>query len=527
LSRSFLLSLPPLLPVTFSIDIMPAVRLSRRRRSSLQAFTPAKAGIYGISRPVTFAPNVTPVTYVEPEDSSRSASPEPGSPSLAIFPPSQTPAPPPSRRRLPPGKRRSMGYIPRPPNAFMLFRADFVRQKHVPGSIETNHGSLSKIIGNCWRSLPLEEKRVWEVKAKHAKAEHKVQYPDYRFRPVHNKNKDKKKEKPASAIEDERRCEEVAQLLLEGKKGDELAAAVRNLDRMRSETPAVQPVYPVYQHRRSSSVPLPNDFYGHQYSNIAIPSIPFLSTASRPPSPVRSISRQQRMMYGHRRTSSAQPNMFTRSWTYPASLQRDPSPLPEVDTSLFEPSFMNNFSFSSQDLSNAQTAPFNIHELLTSLPHEQQNAPGPLDAISPHDMISHPLYTSSSGSSQQSLPDLDSLSWLPFDTSIQSQSNSHPSTAYSGSPTPSENASLPIVHAPKPVVADITPTSAVFADMWKMGTESYPDSQTYGVGLENGLNLTYDQAHDLSNCGHFDNMFEPTQQYDQGYGYEFDLIAQQ
>ena len=28
-----------------------------------------------------------------------------------------------------------MGYIPRPPNAFMLFRADFVRQEHVPGSM--------------------------------------------------------------------------------------------------------------------------------------------------------------------------------------------------------------------------------------------------------------------------------------------------------------------------------------------------------------------------------------------------------
>ena len=28
-----------------------------------------------------------------------------------------------------------MGYIPRLPNAFMLFRADFVRQEHVPGSI--------------------------------------------------------------------------------------------------------------------------------------------------------------------------------------------------------------------------------------------------------------------------------------------------------------------------------------------------------------------------------------------------------
>ena len=36
----------------------------------------------------------------------------------------------------------------------MLFRADFVRQKHVPGSIETNHGSLSKIIGKSTDPYP-------------------------------------------------------------------------------------------------------------------------------------------------------------------------------------------------------------------------------------------------------------------------------------------------------------------------------------------------------------------------------------
>ena len=49
----------------------------------------------------------------------------------------QAPLPPicPHCKRCPPDKRRSMGYIPRPPNAFMLFRADFVRQEHVPGSI--------------------------------------------------------------------------------------------------------------------------------------------------------------------------------------------------------------------------------------------------------------------------------------------------------------------------------------------------------------------------------------------------------
>ncbi|KAF8124564.1 high mobility group box domain-containing protein, partial [Boletus edulis] len=79
-------------------------------------------------------------------------------------------------------------YIPRPPNAFMLFRADFVRQKHVPGLIETNHDSPSKIIGDCWRSLPLEEKRVWEIKAKQEKEAHSKRYPGYRFKPVHNKS---------------------------------------------------------------------------------------------------------------------------------------------------------------------------------------------------------------------------------------------------------------------------------------------------------------------------------------------------
>lgn len=112
------------------------------------SINPLKHGNYGIGQAspkgVTFAPNVTPVTFVEPENDSLDS--DPSSPTHSLFPPALAPAPP-SRKRCPPGKRRSQGYIPRPPNAFMLFRADFVRQKHVPGSIETNHGSLSKIIG--------------------------------------------------------------------------------------------------------------------------------------------------------------------------------------------------------------------------------------------------------------------------------------------------------------------------------------------------------------------------------------------
>ncbi|KAJ7905692.1 hypothetical protein B0H14DRAFT_2327415, partial [Mycena olivaceomarginata] len=142
----------------------------------------------------------------------------------------------------------------RPPNAFMLFRANFVRQKHVPGSIETNHGSFNKILGNCWRALPLPEKHIWDIKAKHARAEHKLKHPDYKFRPVHNTAPSASAStapppaaQPASNTasagtvksqlspqEDERRCEEVAALLLQGKKGEELAWAVRDLERWSS-----------------------------------------------------------------------------------------------------------------------------------------------------------------------------------------------------------------------------------------------------------------------------------------------------
>ncbi|KAF5356843.1 hypothetical protein D9756_006803 [Leucocoprinus leucothites] len=257
---------------------------NRRRRSyaMLIGLNPAKPGIYGTDlpppsqKPFMSAPNVTPVTYVEPEDGSFS-------PDSTIPPASEIPSVGPARRRAPPRKCRSTSYIPRPPNAFMLFRADFVRQTHVPGSIETDHGSLSEIIGEA----------LLGIKAKHAKAEHKVKYPNYRLRPVHNKNKEKKKDKALPTPEDERLCEEVAQLLLEGKKGAELAEAVRNLDRIRSQTPVVQPV-PLYTHRRSSSLSLPHNYYD-PYANIAIPSV-FMPSRPRP--------------------SSSGPAFF-RSWTTP------------------------------------------------------------------------------------------------------------------------------------------------------------------------------------------------------------------
>jgi transcription factor SOX7/8/10/18 (SOX group E/F) len=185
---------------------------------------------------------------------------------------------------------------------------------------------------------------------------------------VHNKNKEKK-EKPPTTPEDERRCEEVAQLLLEGKKGDELAAAIRMLDEKNAASPL--PAAPLqmpssyahsqyYPPRRPSSVPLLDS----RFHAITLPSVPFLMPASRSGSPVHNISRNARTIIGQRRPSSALPYVGRSTWgvddtpmfaAQPAfgyyspstsSLHRDDSPLPDVDTSLFDPSFLDsNFGF--------------------------------------------------------------------------------------------------------------------------------------------------------------------------------------
>lgn len=53
----------------------------------------------------------------------------------------------------PHGKRRDPSYIPRPPNAFILFRSAFIRDQNIPGKVEGNHSKLSKIIGTRQRFI--------------------------------------------------------------------------------------------------------------------------------------------------------------------------------------------------------------------------------------------------------------------------------------------------------------------------------------------------------------------------------------
>lgn len=491
-----------------------------------------------------------------------------------------------------------------------------MRQKHVPGSIETNHGSLSKIIGNCWRQLPLDEKRIWEIKAKQEKANHKAQFPHYRFRPIHNKNKNKDKSSTTAPTatslvnnnpdgttqeEEERRCEQVAHLLLEGMKGEELARAVRDFDRARQQEGNSRPhtssdtfppsrsfdagtvampipmssyqnpfgfgafgygmnpslglaLPPSAYHRRSSSVPLPlhngsSDFFVPSfvgYSNgptaldvtgIALPSVPYMSQ-TRPSSPINNISRQhqQRTVLGHRRASSAQP-VFRRSWTEPfyaannnvynsdgnyatfseydwtnAQVQRDPSPLPDVDHALF-----NGFSFDegvpSANDHGLSSSVSSISSSASASSASNRNSPW-LETPSHSHTRSHSQHRSSLSIAPHDLPPLDLSPDMNWRSSSDSATSSQPPTAAgllsasstttsSSSTFPSPLSSTITVPVNEKSDSGVTPTLGMFdlhhgyglgnndttTDMHGMGGVDYEHgysdmliSMEYGVG---------------------------------------------
>lgn len=165
-----------------------------------------------------------------------------------------------SPRRSPHGKKRGEHHIPRPPNAFILFRSSFIKSQHVSTEVETNHSTLSKIIGLTWQNMPHDERQVWHAKAKKALEEHKQRWPQYAFRPSHSKSKGGTEKRKVREVEpkDLKRCAKIAELLVEGKKGTELDAAIQEFDRThvpeivtRFETPITAGSY-----RRSSSAPV-------------------------------------------------------------------------------------------------------------------------------------------------------------------------------------------------------------------------------------------------------------------------------
>ncbi|EGO19459.1 hypothetical protein SERLADRAFT_442935 [Serpula lacrymans var. lacrymans S7.9] len=127
-------------------------------------------------------------------------------------------------------RNRSPNHVPRPRNAFMLFRSDFLADQKLSTNIEHDHRHISRIIAHCWNGLPEVEKKVWRDKAATEKALHALKYPNYRFAPVGRAKKPVKRKVKRNGNQDRKRCEQVAELLLAGKQGNELENAVKEID---------------------------------------------------------------------------------------------------------------------------------------------------------------------------------------------------------------------------------------------------------------------------------------------------------
>lgn len=86
--------------------------------------------------------------------------------------------------------RRNSAHIPRPRNAFILFRQHFHYELFPKnesmlstlGSFKTN-SEISREIGQRWRGLPPKEKQYWHDLAQQEKERHRLMYPDYKYIP--------------------------------------------------------------------------------------------------------------------------------------------------------------------------------------------------------------------------------------------------------------------------------------------------------------------------------------------------------
>ena len=176
---------------------------------------------------IAFAPNVTPGTFNEyyaptPHDSGSNA---------ILFPLLEGST---GVRRSGHSRKKPLNHIPRPPNAFILFRSYFIKSQHVSSEVETNHSTLSKIIGLTWKNLPNEERQIWHARAKVALEDHKRKFPSYAFKPVHSKPRGlpaEKRKVREVGLKDPTRCAKIAELLVRGKSGLELKVAMQEFDK--------------------------------------------------------------------------------------------------------------------------------------------------------------------------------------------------------------------------------------------------------------------------------------------------------
>jgi len=80
----------------------------------------------------------------------------------------------------------SASKIPRPRNAFILFRQKYHQSVLDEGNVIRTNPEVSRELGRRWRALSAEEKNHWNNLANEEKKNHAKKYPGYRYTPRRN-----------------------------------------------------------------------------------------------------------------------------------------------------------------------------------------------------------------------------------------------------------------------------------------------------------------------------------------------------
>jgi hypothetical protein len=85
---------------------------------------------------------------------------------------------------------------PRPPNAWILYRSDKIKvlPPAEPGQRSRAQADVSRLISDMWRNESDAVKMEYERLADAKKAEHQLQYPNYRFQPMKKEEKERIRE---------------------------------------------------------------------------------------------------------------------------------------------------------------------------------------------------------------------------------------------------------------------------------------------------------------------------------------------
>ncbi|EIN13474.1 hypothetical protein PUNSTDRAFT_58938, partial [Punctularia strigosozonata HHB-11173 SS5] len=115
--------------------------------------------------------------------------------------------------------------IPRPPNAFILFRSHFIASRKVSTDVENQNNKLSMIIGHVWKGMSAEEKRPFERLADIEKEKHAQLYPDYKYSPASRKNTPRRGSRTTKA--ERERCKQIGSFVQHGVHGSALDKIVQ------------------------------------------------------------------------------------------------------------------------------------------------------------------------------------------------------------------------------------------------------------------------------------------------------------